>query len=70
MYRQIASIIARRVEDGTYPPHALLPTEAELCAEFDVSRRTVRSAHALLREQGWIVSSPGKGTYARGLDGY
>ncbi|GAB3457479.1 hypothetical protein GCM10027570_40040 [Streptomonospora sediminis] len=65
MYRQIAAIIAERIVDGTYQHNQLIPTELEVCEEFDVSRRTARSAYALLREQGWIVSSPGKGTYAR-----
>ena len=63
MYRQIAAIIAGRIADGTYPPNRRAPSEADICKEFDVSRRTARSAYAVLREQGWIVTSPGKGTY-------
>ncbi|WP_141926332.1 GntR family transcriptional regulator [Haloactinospora alba] len=66
MYQQIARAIAARVEDGTYPPNRLIPSEADVCEEFGVSRRTARSAYALLVEQGWIVRSPGKGSYARG----
>ncbi|TNY34697.1 GntR family transcriptional regulator [Thermomonospora catenispora] len=65
MYRQIADIIAKRIADGTYPPRRRIPSEAQICEEFGVSRRTARSAYALLAEQGLIVTAPGKGTYVK-----
>ena len=68
MYRQIAAIIAGRIADGTYPPNRLIPSEAAICEEFDVSRRTARSAYALLADQGLIVTAPGKGTFVAQTD--
>lgn len=63
LYRQIANLIERRIVDGTYPPNRKVPSESAICEEFGVSRRTARSAYALLAERGLIVTVPGKGTY-------
>jgi GntR family transcriptional regulator len=46
-----------------YPPGARLPTEGELCSEFDVSRVTVRKALDELGDKGYLVRKPGKGTF-------
>ncbi|MCM1123469.1 MAG: GntR family transcriptional regulator [Eubacterium sp.] len=44
-----------------------LPTEAQLCAQYHVSRQTVRAALNLLHRQGIITSRQGSGSYATGL---
>ncbi|MFE3461294.1 GntR family transcriptional regulator [Nocardiopsis aegyptia] len=64
IYKQIAAVIRRRIADGTYPPNRVVPSEAAVCEEFGVSRRTARSVYALLTEQGWVVRVPGRGTFA------
>ncbi|XVQ83178.1 GntR family transcriptional regulator [Microbispora siamensis] len=66
IYRQIAAVIAQRIEDGTYVPRRAIPSEAALCDEFDVSRNTVRAALRVLAEQGLIVSVMGRGTFVKG----
>ena len=68
MYRQIADRIAARITDGTYRPNRRVPSEAEICTEFDVSRRTARAAYEILAEDGLIVTAPGKGTYVKRPD--
>jgi DNA-binding GntR family transcriptional regulator len=65
MYRQIADRISAQIEDGTYPPNSRVPSEAEICEQFNVSRRTVRSAYAILLERDLVVTSQGKGTYVK-----
>lgn len=67
MYRQIATRLKTQIEDGTYPPNSRMPSETELCERFGVSRRTARSAYAILLESGHVVTSQGKGTYAADL---
>src|ERR1700720_2861322 len=64
-YAQIVNAIQRRVEDGTYPPGALLPSETQLVREFGVSRPTVVRALQVLRDQGWIDPEHGRGSFLR-----
>jgi DNA-binding GntR family transcriptional regulator len=33
--------------------------------EFGVARETARKAVAVLRDEGWVVTVPGLGTYVR-----
>ena len=60
-YRQLADVLRREIDNGTYAPGARLPSESELSARFDASRNTVRSGLALLVSQGLITSSQGLG---------
>lgn len=64
-YAQIVNTIQRRIGDGTYPPGALLPSEAQLQREFAVSRPTVVRALEVLRSQGWIDREHGRGSFVR-----
>jgi GntR family transcriptional regulator len=65
LYRQLADELRARIYDGTYPRGSRLPPEAELIAAHRVSRVTVRLALGLLREEGLIEPSPGRGTFVR-----
>ena len=49
--------------DGMKYPDGKLPTEAELCQQFQASRQTVRKALAQLELQEIIVRRQGSGTY-------
>jgi GntR family transcriptional regulator len=63
LYEQIAQILASRIAEGVYPPRRRIPSEADLCAEFNVSRPTARAAVQLLVERGLVHTVRGKGTY-------
>ncbi|MFB7761473.1 GntR family transcriptional regulator [Streptomyces xiamenensis] len=65
MYQQIADMLRAQITDGTLPPEAKLPTEAELRAEHEVSRETVRRALGLLLNEGLIVSARPQGHFVR-----
>ncbi|WP_237751217.1 GntR family transcriptional regulator [Streptomyces sp. AA0539] len=65
MYQQIADALRAQIADGTLAPDAKLPTEAELRAEYDVSRETVRRALGLLLNEGLIVSARPQGHFVR-----
>jgi GntR family transcriptional regulator len=62
LYFQIANRIETRISSGVYPIDALLPSEANLAKEFDVSLITVRGAMKHLIEKGLVERRPGKGT--------
>lgn len=60
---QVADALAERIHAGTLAPGSRLPTEAELCAEFDVSRTVVREAVARLRSGGLVTAQQGRGVF-------
>jgi GntR family transcriptional regulator len=63
LYHRVAEVLRQRIHDGEYEPGQLLPTEAEMVAEHDVSLMTLRRALALLREEGLIVTRRGHPSY-------
>ena len=62
-YRAIADELRRRVEGGDRAAGALLPSESELSAAYEVSRVTVRKALELLRDEGLIDARQGFGWF-------
>lgn len=62
-YYQVYVTLRAWVRDGTYGPGAQIPTEAELCKMFGVSRITVRKALTDLVREGWLVRHQGRGTF-------
>ncbi len=63
VYVQVADILRDRIESGTLLPDRPVPSETQLQQEFGVARGTARKAIALLREQGLVVTVPGRGSY-------
>ena len=53
------------IEAGRYPVGSMLPTEADLCGKFAVSRTTVREAMRHLHDLGLISAKAGVGTLVR-----
>jgi DNA-binding transcriptional MocR family regulator len=68
-YQEVAAELRRRISDATYPPGAQLPTRAELCNEFGFAQMTVGRAIELLRDEGLVVSRPGRGVFVRTASG-
>jgi len=62
-YADLADDLRRRIASGELRPGRLLPSEAQLATENDVSRVTVRKALALLRDAGLVASRQGFGWY-------
>jgi len=52
---------------GHWPPGALMPSEAELVAQFGVSRMTVNRALRELQAEGLVARTQGVGTFAAPL---
>lgn len=55
--------ILSRIKSREYSEGSQIPTESELCTEFNVSRTTVRTALTQLTLEGNLVRKQGKGTY-------
>ena len=63
LYRQLRQLLIDKIESNEWQPGYKLPTEMELCEEFNVSRHTVRQALQFLQNQGLIERFQGRGTF-------
>lgn len=63
LYQQMAEQLRRDIETGVYPVGSSLPTEAQLCESYAVSRHTARDALRLLEQAGYVSRRRGAGTY-------
>ena len=63
LYEQLKLSLSKKIEEHVLQEGERLPSEAELCAEFDVSRITVRRAVDELVEEGVLERRQGKGTF-------
>lgn len=60
---QLADYLRARIDDGTYPPRARLPSEVSLVQETGFARDTVRKAMAVLVDEGRVYVVRGLGTF-------
>lgn len=60
-YLAVRAHLRRRISE--LPEHALLPPEPQLCAEYGVSRITLRRAVDGLVADGYLVREQGRGTF-------
>lgn len=63
LYQQLLENIEGRVRRGTLKVGDLIPSEAKLQEEFNMSRVTVRKALMELEQRGLVTRKHGKGTY-------
>lgn len=64
-YARIVEALQARIGDGTYARGAVIPSEAQLGAEFGASRTVVVRALAILEQDGWIAAEQGRGRFVR-----
>jgi DNA-binding LacI/PurR family transcriptional regulator len=62
-YRHIYNFLLEAIVGGKLSPGDKVPSEKELCNQFQVSRITSKRALGLLTEQGYINRFPGRGSF-------
>lgn len=61
--RRIKEDLSRQIRSGRWRVDAEIPSEAELCQQYGVSRGTIRQALAELVQQGLIYRRQGRGSF-------
>ncbi|WP_184971667.1 winged helix-turn-helix domain-containing protein [Nonomuraea endophytica] len=64
-YASIANYLRTYINDGSYEPGSMLPSEWTLCRKFGVKRTAVRRAFIVLECEGLIITVPAKGRMVR-----
>lgn len=62
-YRQVATILRARIDDGSIPPGRRIPSLVALEQEFGVARDTLRKAVQVLKDEGLVHTVTGMGVY-------
>lgn len=67
VWRQIAEWLKAEIAAGRFAEGARLPAEADIAAQFQVNRHTVRRAIATLTSEGLLRADQGRGTFVAAL---
>ena len=62
-YHQLKLYITGEIEGGNWAPEEKLPSEAEFCDRFNISRTVVRQAIRELQNEGYLETEKGRGTF-------
>lgn len=68
LYEQLKLIIQDKILMGEWGPGVLLPTEKQLCDQYNVSRITVRKALDKLEQKGLINKIKGRGSIVNKIE--
>ncbi len=63
LYHQLTEKLKESIENEEWIPNSLIPSEAQLCEKYKVSRGTVRQALSQLVREGLLYRKQGKGTF-------
>ena len=63
LYAQLKETIIDQIERGELSPGDRIPSQRELCRQYDMSHMTVRRTISELIHEGVIFAIPGKGLY-------
>ncbi|UJW77630.1 FadR/GntR family transcriptional regulator [Rhizobium sp. SL42] len=64
----VVAKLTERIDSGLYAPAEKLPSSAQLCEEFGVSRTVIREALTSLKVGGRVTSRQGAGVYVSDKD--
>lgn len=61
-YQIILDYLKKGIQTNSYPEESYLPSENEICIQFNTTRTTVRKALDELQKEGFIAKEHGKGS--------
>ncbi len=61
-YYKVQEYIKKNIQQGIYPIGSYLPSENDICKQFDITRTTARKALDELLKDGFIEKEHGKGS--------
>jgi GntR family transcriptional regulator len=62
LYYQLQEVLKEDIDAGHWQPDEILPSEAELEAQFGISRTVIRKALDVLEADGQVIRQKGRGT--------
>jgi GntR family transcriptional regulator len=63
LHQQLKAAIEDRILSGEWLPGTQVPSERELCEQYQISRITVRQALSALVTEGRLIRTQGRGTF-------
>lgn len=64
IYEQVKTTLRKLIVSGAMSPDEKLPTVRELASQLVINPNTIQRAYRELEQEGYIISIPGKGSYA------
>ena len=68
VYVQLANLLRRGIEDGTYPPDRALPSIRTLQQAHGIADGTVQKALRILKDDGLVHTVRGRGVFVARRD--
>jgi len=65
VYRQLAGFLRDDIQSGKLVAGQRIPSETDLVQLYGVARETARKAVRVLRDEGLIVTTHGRGSFVR-----
>ncbi len=67
-YEAVIDDLKEGIETGAYPPYSQLPSTAQLCEKYGVSKITIKKAMDQLEAMGYISRRRGSGSFVKRHD--
>lgn len=64
IYEQVKTTLRKLIVLGAMSPDEKLPSVRELASQLVINPNTIQRAYRELEQEGYIISIPGKGSYA------
>ncbi|BCL29920.1 GntR family transcriptional regulator [Streptomyces aurantiacus] len=62
-WRQVATVIRARIENGTYTPRTRVPSVQQIVEEFGIATATAQKVNVGLKKEGLVYTEPGMGSF-------